>query len=403
MTIKMIENPFAERIQGISPSFIREILKVTSNKDIISFAGGLPNDALFPLKQLKQASQSAFDKNGSTLLQYSNTEGNLELRRWIAQRYQSQNLAISEEDILITNGSQQALDLLGKIFLNKNDGILIENPGYLGALQAFRLYQAKFLPIAIHEQGLDLNELQQILSKNNPKLIYTVPNFQNPTGISYSEENRQAVAKQIAKTDCYLIQDDPYGELRFSGEIKSNFHTLLPQQTILLGSFSKTIAPALRLGWIVAPKAVMKKLIIAKQAADLHTNSFSQYILAQYLADNSFDQHLSRLSAYYGQQKIIMETAIKKYFPEKAKLTNPEGGLFLWCTLEKQVSTLELFQEAIKQKVAFVPGESFYTGNIQKNTMRLNYSCADKGAIEEGIKRIGNVLRRSNYNGMPLI
>jgi len=265
---------FSNRIQNVTPSFIREILKVTHEKDIISFAGGLPNDALFPLQQLKQASVSAFKNKGTQLLQYSNTEGDLGLRNWIAQRYQAQDLDIRVEDILITNGSQQALDLLGKVFLNKKDAVVIENPGYLGALQAFRLYQAKFLPIDLHSQGMDLKQLKQTLSVNRAKLIYTVPNFQNPTGISYSEENRQAIAKEVAKIDSYLIQDDPYGELRFSGQVKSNFHTLLPRQTLLLGSFSKTIAPAFRLGWIVAPKSVMKKLIIAKQAADLHTNSF---------------------------------------------------------------------------------------------------------------------------------
>ncbi|MCK5897017.1 MAG: PLP-dependent aminotransferase family protein, partial [Cocleimonas sp.] len=218
MSSKRLKNStFAERIEDVRPSFIREILKVTSNKEIISFAGGLPNDALFPLEQLKQASLLVFENKGAALLQYSNTEGDLELRNWIAQRYQSQDLAITADDILITNGSQQALDLLGKIFLNKNDGIIIENPAYLGALQAFRLYQPKFLPIAINHQGMDLDQLQQTLSTNKAKLIYTVPNFQNPTGISYSEENRQAIAKQVTKTDSYLIQDDPYGELRFSG------------------------------------------------------------------------------------------------------------------------------------------------------------------------------------------
>jgi 2-aminoadipate transaminase len=387
---------FAERIQEVKPSFIREILKVTRNKDIISFAGGLPNDALFPLDQLKKASLSAFKNKGEELLQYSNTEGDLGLRHWIAQRYQSQNLEITTDDILITNGSQQALDLLGKIFLNKNDGVIIENPGYLGALQAFRLYQAKFLPIAINQQGMDLDQLRQTLSTNKAKLIYTVPNFQNPTGISYSEENRQAIAKQVAKTDSYLIQDDPYGELRFSGNAKSNFYSLLPQQTILLGSFSKTIAPAFRLGWIVAPQAIMKKLIIAKQAADLHTNSFSQSILAQYLEDNDFDHHIEKLRTHYGQQKTMMEKAIKNYFPDNTQVTNPEGGLFLWCTLNDKISTIELFQDAIKQQVAFVPGESFYTGAIQKNTMRLNYSCADQEMIERGIKRLGDVI--SLYN-----
>ncbi len=383
---------FSTRIQNVTPSFIREILKVTHEKDVISFAGGLPNDALFPLQQLKQASLSAFENKGSQLLQYSNTEGDLGLRNWIAQRYQAQNLEITAEDILMTNGSQQALDLLGKVFLNKKDAVVIENPAYLGALQAFRLYQVKFLPIDLHSQGMDLKQLKQTLSINNAKLIYTVPNFQNPTGISYSEENRQAIAKEIAKTDSYLIQDDPYGELRFSGQAKSNFYTLLPQQTLLLGSFSKTIAPAFRLGWIVAPKPVMKKLIIAKQAADLHSNSFSQAILAQYFEKNDFDQHLTQLKLHYGQQKIIMETAIKKYFPKNTQLTNPEGGLFLWCTLSKKISTLELFQKAIQQKVAFVPGESFYTSNIQQNTMRLNYSCADQKIIEKGIRKLAEII-----------
>ena len=393
MSSKRLKNStFAERIEDVRPSFIREILKVTSNKEIISFAGGLPNDALFPLEQLKQASLLVFENKGAALLQYSNTEGDLELRNWIAQRYQSQDLAITADDILITNGSQQALDLLGKIFLNKNDGIIIENPAYLGALQAFRLYQPKFLPIAINHQGMDLDQLQQTLSTNKAKLIYTVPNFQNPTGISYSEENRQAIAKQVAKTDSYLIQDDPYGELRFSDRAKSNFYSLLPQQTILLGSFSKTTAPAFRLGWIVAPQAIMKKLIIAKQAADLHTNSFSQNILAQYLADNDFDQHLEKLRTHYGQQKKMMETAIKHYFPDNTQVTNPEGGLFLWCTLDNKISTVELFQDAIKQQVAFVPGESFYTGRKQKNTLRLNYSSTNQEMIEQGIKTLGDVI-----------
>ncbi len=386
------EHYFAQRLQNIKPSFIREILKVTNDKAIISFAGGLPNETLFPLEELQQASLATFEKGGAKLLQYSNTEGNFGLRNWIAQRYQSQNLDITAQDILITNGSQQALDLLGKVFLNKNDTVVIENPGYLGALQAFCFYQVKFLPVSIDNQGMNLEQLQQTLAKNNAKLIYTVPNFQNPTGISYSEANRQAVAKVVAKTESYLIQDDPYGELRFSGKVKSNFYTLLPQQTILLGSFSKTIAPALRLGWVVAPKAVMTKLIIAKQAADLHSNSFAQAILTEYLQTYNFDRHLAKLSKYYGQQKIIMEKAIKQYFPNNSQVTNPEGGLFIWCMLDKKISALKLFQDTIQQKVAFVPGESFYSGAIQKNTLRLNYSSSSKERIEKGIKIIAEVI-----------
>ena len=392
MTTTSAKPLFAERIDNIAPSFIREILKTTQQRDVISFAGGLPNENLFPTKQIKESSQRAFENNSSQLLQYSNTEGNLPLRQWIAARYQRQNLNIKADDILITNGSQQALDLLGKIFINKGDGIIIENPAYLGALQAFRLYQPDFLPVSVNDNGMDISQLKQRLSTKSAKLIYTVPNFQNPTGISYSEENRRAVSFEAAKTDSYLIQDDPYGELRFRGKEKSNFHSLLPQQTILLGSFSKIIAPAFRLGWVVAPPTVMKKLIIAKQAADLHSSSFAQAILLQYLQDNNLDKHLKRLCDYYGQQKIIMEKAIHQHFPQNIKITNPEGGLFLWCSLNKNISTLKLFKASIKQKVAFVPGESFYTGQFEKNTMRLNYSGATAQEIAKGIQILAEVI-----------
>ena len=386
-------SPFAERIEDAPPSFIREILKTTKQSDIISFAGGLPSDHLFPIEQIKKATHRVFEKNSSQLLQYSHTEGDLQLRQWIAERYQHQHLSIEADDILITNGSQQALDLLGKVFINKGDGIVVENPAYLGALQAFRLYQPHFLTVSVNDNGMDIAQLQQRLASHKAKLIYTVPNFQNPTGISYSEENRRAISLAVAKTDSYLIQDDPYGELRFSGKEKSNFMSLLPQQTILLGSFSKTIAPAFRLGWMVAPQAVMKKLIIAKQAADLHSSSFTQAILFQYLHDNSVDKHLEKLCRYYGQQKIIMEDAIKKHFPKNTTVTNPEGGLFLWCSLDKNLSTLELFKASMKKKVAFVPGEPFYTGSIEKHTMRLNYSGASPAMIEKGIQTLAEVIK----------
>lgn len=393
MSPSIDNSPFAERIDNVPPSFIREILKATQQSDVISFAGGLPNEKLFPIEEIRKASQRVFENDNSQLLQYSNTEGDLQLRQWIAERYQRQNLTVNAEDILITNGSQQALDLLGKVFINKGDGIVIENPGYLGALQAFRLYQANFLTVSVNDNGMDIAQLQHRLASNKAKLIYTVPNFQNPTGISYSEENRRAVALAAAKTESYLIQDDPYGELRFSGNEKSNFMSLLPQQTILLGSFSKTIAPAFRLGWIVAPQVVMKKLIIAKQAADLHSSSFAQAILLQYLQDNSLDKHIEKLCSYYGQQKIIMEYAIKKHFPKNTKVTNPEGGLFLWCSLDKNISTVELFKASIKQKVAFVPGESFYAGNIERNTMRLNFSGESPEMIEKGIQILAKVIK----------
>lgn len=379
---------FATRINAVKPSFIREILKVTSQDDVISFAGGLPNEDMFPVEALQQASETAFKEMGSQLLQYSSTEGDTDLREWIANRYQQQGVDVAVEDILITSGSQQALDLLAKVFINEGDGIIIENPGYLGALQAFRMYQPVFIPVTVDDQGMQPESLQSALTHKNAKLVYTVPNFQNPSGISYSEENRLAVAQQLEATDLYLIQDDPYGELRFSGKAKTSFKALLPEKTILLGSFSKTIAPSFRLGWVVAPSVIMKKLIIAKQAADLHTNSFSQAILARYLRDNSFDAHLQTLCAYYGKQKQLMEQAIKSYFPANIRMTNPEGGLFLWCALDEEVNTTKLFETAIKRKVAFVPGESFYSGDIQRNTMRLNFSCVSEVKLDEGIKQL---------------
>ncbi len=389
-----MENAFSDRITDVPKSFIREILKVTLDPSIISFAGGLPNRLFFPVKALQKASYDVFEEEGGDILQYANSEGYLGLRQFIADRYrQQEGLEIAVEDILITTGSQQGLDLLGKTFLNEGDDLIIEEPGYLGAIQAFAMYRPRFHPVPVSEGGMDLAALGKVLGERRPKLLYTVTNFQNPSGISYSDANRRAVADLMRDSSCLIIQDDPYGDLRFSGTRKVTFKQLLPSNTVLLGSFSKTVAPALRLGWLVAPPPVMDKLIIAKQAADLHTNSLAQRILYRYLCDNDLDAHIATIIRQYGKQKDAMIAAIEQYFPASVQHTNPEGGMFLWVSLPAGVSSMTLFEAAIRKKVAFVPGTPFYVDRKDSNTFRLNFSCSEEPTIEEGIKRLGESIR----------
>ncbi len=383
---------FSNRIAGVPPSFIREILKVAVDPSIISFAGGLPNRDLFPVAALQKATNDLFNDAGKEICQYSSTEGYLPLREMIVADYKRKGLDISVDEILITNGSQQGLDLLGKVLINEGDQVLIEEPGYLGAIQAFEVYSAKFKSIPVHQDGMDIAALQETLKTSHAKLMYTVPNFQNPSGISYTDENRRAVAECLKATKTLLIEDNPYGELRFSGKEKLSFKALLPEQTILLGSFSKTVVPSFRLGWIVAPKPLMEKLVIAKQAGDLHTNYFCQRVLHRFLQDNDLQAHIKEIIAVYGKQKVVMENAIKRYFPEQVSYFNPEGGMFLWVTLPEELSAMALFDKAIEQKVAFVPGDPFYVEKRGLNTLRLNFSSVDPDIIEEGIQRLGKVL-----------
>ena len=389
-----MENAFSDRITDVPKSFIREILKVTIDPSIISFAGGLPNRDLFPVRALQKAANDVFEEAGNDILQYANSEGYLGLRQFIAARYLKQEgLEIPVEDILITTGSQQGLDLLGKTFLNEGDDLIIEEPGYLGAIQAFALYRPRFHPVMVSEGGMDIGRLAQVLNERQPKLLYTVTNFQNPSGISYSDDNRRAVADLLRNTTCLIIQDDPYGDLRFSGSRKVSFKRLLPKNTVLLGSFSKTVAPALRLGWLVAPPLLMEKLVIAKQASDLHTDYLAQRILDRYLCDNDLDAHIATIIRQYGKQKEAMIAAIKRYFPADVQYTNPEGGMFLWVTLPAGMSSMALFEAAIKQKVAFVPGTPFYVDRKDTNTLRLNFSCSDEATIIKGIKRLGDSIK----------
>lgn len=386
---------FSDRISGTPESFIREILKVISQNDIISFAGGLPNKDLFPVPELRSSCLNVFDGDEiESALQYSATEGDVKLREWISNRYQSKHgLDVAPDDILITTGSQQGLDLLGKILINENDDVVIEEPGYLGAIQAFSIYQPTFHAVPLLADGLDAEGMKKVLDSHKVKLFYTVPNFQNPSGLTYSKESRERVADLLRPTDVILIEDNPYGELRFKGESAPSFYSLIPENTVLLGSFSKTVVPAFRLGWVVAKGAIREKLVIAKQASDLHSNYFSQKILADYLLNNDLDEHISLITEVYGRQRDAMVGSIKKHFPESVQYTEPEGGMFLWVTLPENISAMKLFDKAIEQKVAFVPGDPFYLTKKDVNTFRLNYSCVDEETIERGISILGEAIR----------
>ncbi|MBV4425167.1 PLP-dependent aminotransferase family protein [Clostridium tyrobutyricum] len=386
---------FAERMNKVQKSFIREILKVTENPNIISFAGGLPNPLSFPIKEVEEASIKVLNENGSDVLQYSTTEGYRPLREYIAQRYLKRfGLKVDADEILITNGSQQGLDLLGKIFLNKDDNVLIERPGYLGAIQAFSIFEPVFNSVPVNNDGVDIDLLEKSLAMNSPKLFYTVPNFQNPSGTTYSEKNRKAAADILKKYDTILIEDDPYGELRFIGEDLQPIKTYLGDKSVMLGSFSKIVAPAMRLGWICAKSEIMEKLITAKQAADLHTNYYSQRVVHQFLMDNDIEDHIKKIRKLYKGQRDCMVSMIERYFPEGIKSTKPEGGMFLWVTLPEGISSLELFDLAAKENVAFVPGDPFYVNVKGSNTLRLNYTNSDEKSIEEGIKRLSRAIRK---------
>ena len=374
-------------------SFVREILKVTEDPEIISFAGGLPNPRYFPVQEVAQAAQKVLSECGEAALQYSTTEGYLPLREMIRERYARKGVKVKASEILITNGSQQGLDLLSKIFLNKGDGVILERPTYLAAIQSFGFFEPKFHSIPLQEDGINLQALEKVLLKDDARLLYSVPNFQNPTGITYSQDKLKAVAEKMSGGSTVFIEDNPYGDLRFMGKDRPSMKNFLGENAVLLGSFSKIVAPGVRLGWICACEEIMEKLIIAKQALDLHSNYLCQRIVHQYLKDNDVERHIARIRKAYREQRDLMVATMEETFPESVSFTRPEGGMFLWVTLPEGMSSLDLFNRAIAEKVAFVPGQAFYADGGGSNTMRLNFSNSDNDRIVEGITRLGKVLK----------
>jgi 2-aminoadipate transaminase len=385
---------YASRMNTIPKSFIREILKVTEDPEIISFAGGLPNPRFFPVQEIAQATAAVLAEADGAPLQYSTTEGYGPLREYIAQRYRDKRgLDISPDEILITNGSQQALDLIGKVFIGQADAIAIERPAYLGAIQAFSAYEPQFFPVPLADDGVDIERLQAVLAEHRVKFFHTVINFQNPSGISYSHDKRQQLAELLGQHNTIVLEDDPYAELQFEGTPTPSMRTWLNDRAVLLGSFSKIVAPGLRLGWICAAREIMSKLVVAKQASDLHSNSLCQRMLHHYLTHNDIDRHIATISTAYGSQRDAMIAAIETHCPAEVSFTRPQGGMFLWMTLPPQLAAIELFERAVGKRVAFVPGTPFFVDGGGVHNMRLNFSNADANRIEEGIRRLGRIMK----------
>jgi len=385
---------FASRVGNLPESFIREILKVTTRPDIISFAGGLPSPDLFPVKELQKASAKVLEDEGKEALQYTVTEGFDPLRQIISERYAAKGLEINPTQILITNGSQQGLDLTGKLLLDPGDKFMVCKPTFIGALQSFSIFEPSYVSIDILEDGPDLDQFEDALNRHTIKLFYCVPNFQNPTGVTYSKEKREKIVDLLSNTQTIILEDDPYGDIKFTDKNYPSFKELLPEQTILLGTFSKIIAPGLRTGWLAAPSDLIKKLVLLKQAADTHNNHFVQRMIFRFLKEFDIDAHIEQIQKVYKSRRDLMVECMKQHFPSEVKFFIPDGGMFLWATLPENLNAKEVFDEAIKEKVAFVPGKTFYPELDVNNTFRLNFSNSSEEKIRIGIERLGKAIKR---------
>jgi 2-aminoadipate transaminase len=376
----------ARRMSQSRRSFVREILKAAARSEVISFAGGLPSNELIPVKQVAQAVQEILASEGAKALQYCTAEGHPPLRQWVAEQYAAVGLNVSPDQILIISGSQQGFDLIGKVLIEPGDSIVVEDPTYIAALQAFGLFEPKLTAVPMDSNGIDLARLRPAI--DGAKVLYCMPSFQNPTGISYSADRRAQVTSLLRDTSTVLVEDDPYSLLSFDGRQSPTMARQLPERTILLGTFSKILAPGLRLGWICAPMELMDKLTIAKQAVDLCSENLGQWVLHRLVSSPEFPRHLASVRATYAAKCSTMRAAIARYLPG-VECTNPTGGMFLWLTLPAGVSALELFNIAIEKGVAFVPGQAFFATGGGENTLRLNFTRCPSDVIDEGIARIG--------------
>jgi len=384
---------FAERVSKIRSSAIRDMLKITEMPEVISLAGGLPAEELFPTAELQAAVNHVLQAESAASLQYGPTEGYWPLRKQIGGIMQERGVYCSAEEILITSGSQQSLDLLGRVFLDQDNVVLMENPTYLAAIQAFEAYEPRLAAVPTDEQGMLPEALEKAIIAEQPKLVYLVPTFQNPTGRTMSLERRLAVAKIIRRHRVLLVEDDPYSALRFEGDELPSIKSLEDDWTVYLSTFSKTVAPGFRVGWMAGNPAIVANVAKCKQGADLHTNSLVQHILTRYLQEADTPAHIARLRVEYKRRKDAMITALEREFPPEVSWSMPQGGLFLWLQLPEGLDTELLLNDAISCQVAFVPGKSFFVGEGGENTMRLNYSNSSPALINEAIKRLARLIR----------
>lgn len=391
-----IENPnpitwrFSERVAQMQSSFIREILKITQRPEIISFAGGLPSADTFPVAEMKLAFDKVLTASGKVALQYGPTDGFPPLREWIANSLSTEGGKIVPEQVLMTSGSQQALDLLGKVLIDEGSRVLVETPSYLGALQSFSVYRPQFASVATDDHGLVPASIEPVAE--GARMLYALPNFQNPTGRSLSIERRLELVETCARLNLPLIEDDPYGALSYKGEPYPKMLNMNPDGVIYMGSFSKVLTPGIRLGYVVAPLPLVRRLELAKQAADLHTAQLTQMVVHEVIKDGFLERHIPTIRALYANQCQVMLDAMAECFPAGVSWTRPEGGMFIWVTLPRNIDAMQLLDQAIAAKVAFVPGAPFYANEPEINTLRLSFVTVSPERIREGIAILGELI-----------
>ncbi len=380
---------FAQRSGMVKSSAIREILKLTQGSDVISFAGGLPAPSLFPIERLRTASDRVLAEAGAKALQYSTTQGSFALRSWIAERHEA-----TPEQVQILSGSQQALDLIAKALLDPGDTVVVGAPTYMGALRAFDPYQVRYRTIPLDDDGFDMDALEEALAER-PKLLYVIPNFDNPSGVRLSLPRRERLVELCARYGVPIFEDDPYGELRFAGEALPSLHLLAPEQVVYSSTFSKILAPGLRLAWMIAQPELLDLINRLKQASDLHTSTLIQQIILEVVQGDFMSGQIERVRAYYHRQRDAMLAALEVSFPTGVRWTRPVGGMFVWVTLPQGHDSTELLQAAVARQVAYVPGGPFFANGGGENTLRLSYSVASLEQIDEGMARLGEVLQES--------
>lgn len=381
---------FSKRAQALKSSVIRDILKVTANPDVISFAGGLPSAEGFPVTEIKSAFDHVLLSDAKAALQYSTTDGYEPLREWVARRVSTGDANITPDQVIIVSGSQQALDLIGKVFINEGDDVLVETPTYLGALQAFSLFLPNFISITSDEAGLDADQISDE-DAARAKFLYALPNFQNPTGRLMTEERRTRLVEKARVHDLLVLEDDPYGELWYDAAPPPSLLSRMPERVILMGSFSKVLSPGLRLGYIVAPIEIARKLEQVKQATDLHTSTITQRVVYEVVKNGFLDEHIPRVRALYKKQAQAMLHALKTHMPGNVTWNKPKGGMFLWVNLPEPMDAEKMLVKAFSQNIAYVPGTPFYANQAQSNTLRLAFVTVPEAQIESGIATLAQV------------
>jgi len=385
---------FAGRSRNLEGNVIREILKLTQQPDIISFAGGMPDPQVFPVAALDEATRRVFAADAAGALQYNTTDGYPPLKQMVIERMKKRGVTVTPEEVLITSGSQQGIELIAKVLLDPGDTVLMENPSYLAAIQIFGGFQARLAAVDIDEQGIPVEGLDEALTRENPKLLYVLPNFQNPTGVSLARERRRALVETAARRGVPVVEDDAYGELRYLGSDIEPIKAFDTENVVLyLGTISKIISPGLRIGWVVGAPEILEKMIFCKQGGDVHTNSLAQRLVVEYYRSGVMESHIDVIRENYGRKRSLMLERMREYFPAGVEWTEPEGGMFVWVTLPPGMSAIELLERAVERKVAFVPGAPFFPRGGGENTLRLNFSNATEENIDAGIRRLGEAMR----------